>query len=518
MQDNFLHSRAKIQVIGGGFGNGKTTGAVQKALKLATLYPGSNGLMARATYPKLNDTLRKEFVKWCPKNWISSFPMSVNASNTCTLKNGTTINFRYIAQQGKAGEESTTSNLLSATYDWVVIDQLEDPEIVEKDFTDILGRLRGNTAFDGDIYQEDELLGPLSTLPMTGPRWFIVTLNPTRNWCYKKLIKPLQQYNATGFISDDLLCVRDKDLKPTLDDNGKPKLMIELFEGSTYENQRVYEILGATDFIQTLESAYKGQMRDRYLLGKWAAYEGLIYDSYDELMHSIDPVTIQRYLEELRSLNIQPYWFEGYDFGTASPSCYGLWFADHFGNCTLVDGFYKANYLVENQATHIKDIRNKWIGPNYESVQRSRADPDIFRRKQSSLKENYTIADLFTQKGITWFRGDNSISANIVKLQAYWLPRPERMHPYYKTPGSAMIFHNADLLWYNEEITNYRWAKDKNGNLTDEPVDDADHSQDMTKYAMSCRPLATEILIPNNVLIPSYMFWQEPPDERVYHG
>jgi hypothetical protein len=138
LQDKFLKSRAKIQLFGGGFANGKTSGACIKACQLAKDYPGSNGLMARSTYPKLNDTLRKEFIKWCPSDWIESFPKSANASNTCTLKNGTTINFRYIAQQGKLGNEATTSNLLSATYDWIIVDQMEDPEIVHKDFLVIL--------------------------------------------------------------------------------------------------------------------------------------------------------------------------------------------------------------------------------------------------------------------------------------------------------------------------------------------------------------------------------------------
>jgi hypothetical protein len=34
--------------------------------------------------------------------------------------------------------ETSSSNLLSATYDWIVVDQIEDPEITEKDFLDFL--------------------------------------------------------------------------------------------------------------------------------------------------------------------------------------------------------------------------------------------------------------------------------------------------------------------------------------------------------------------------------------------
>ena len=125
LQDRFLNSKAKVQFYGGGFANGKTASACIKAINLAKDYPGSNGLIARSTYPKLNDTIRKEFVKWCPEDWIKSFPRSQNSSNTCTLTNGTTINFRYIQQQGKSHQESTTSNLLSATYDWIVVDQID---------------------------------------------------------------------------------------------------------------------------------------------------------------------------------------------------------------------------------------------------------------------------------------------------------------------------------------------------------------------------------------------------------
>ena len=86
LNDRFFKSRAKIRILGGGFANGKTATACIEALKFARDYPGSNGLMARATYPKLNDTLRKEFIKWCPKQWIKNFPLGQNSSNMCTLE------------------------------------------------------------------------------------------------------------------------------------------------------------------------------------------------------------------------------------------------------------------------------------------------------------------------------------------------------------------------------------------------------------------------------------------------
>src|SRR3989304_4183377 len=175
LQERYQASHALVQLFGGGFGNGKTANTVIKCLALAKDYPGSNGLIARSTLPKLNDTIRAEFLKWCPSSWIKRFPRPEGKSSTCILKNGTIINFRYIAQQGKS-QESTTSNLLSATYDWAAIDQIEDPEISHKDFLDINGRMRGQARYVGDD----------PAMPRVGPGWLMLTTNPTRNWVYKK--------------------------------------------------------------------------------------------------------------------------------------------------------------------------------------------------------------------------------------------------------------------------------------------------------------------------------------------
>src|SRR5690606_16124788 len=156
-----------------------------------------------------------------------SFPMSANASNTCTLINGTKINFRYIAQQGKSNE-SSTSNLLSATYDFIFVDQIEDPGIEYKDFLDLLASLHGHPLCEGND----------PTMPRTGPRWMVLTSNPTRNWVYKRLVKPVHDYMQRGLITDDLLCRREPGTnKPILDENGKPTLLIDIYEGSTYENK-----------------------------------------------------------------------------------------------------------------------------------------------------------------------------------------------------------------------------------------------------------------------------------------
>jgi len=375
LQHEFMQSRAKIQLFGGGYANGKTAALCIKFLKIAINYPGCNLLLARSTLPKLNDTLRKEFIKWCPKEWIKTFPKPARESSTCTLKNGSMINFRYVAQQGKSGPE-TVSNLLSATYDAIGIDQIEDPEISHKDFLDLLGRLRGSAKYDPQDEWDD-------TMPLSGPRWFIITCNPTRNWVYRKLVKPLHDYNRTGKKHKELML--DKT-------TGEP--IMEIFEGSTYTNKDNL----AADFIETLETSYTGQMKERFLHGKWGAYEGLVFPTYDYELHTLRHEDMVDYYWKCLENGVRLNIIEGFDYGIAVHSSYLLGFVDHRGNICELDGFYHNDQTqlgVEYLAGRIKKIRAKY-GLAHEEVNMRpvHADPSIFRRAGGGKKEvGPTVAD-----------------------------------------------------------------------------------------------------------------------------
>ncbi|HSW91797.1 MAG TPA: phage terminase large subunit [Candidatus Saccharimonadales bacterium] len=484
VQYGFQKSRAKIQIMGGGFGNGKTTAGVIKALQLAKEYPGSNGLIARSTFPKLNDTIRKEFYKWCPTKWIERKVTSQD--NVCELKNGTVINFRYIQQHGK-NTESTSSNLLSATYDWIVVDQIEDPEITEKDFLDLLGRLRGNTKYDG----EDR------TMPHTGPRWLIVLCNPTRNWVYRKLVKPLQDYH-NGIPNENLM----------VDGDGNP--VVELFEGSTYTNKENLP----PDFIETLEAAYQGQMRERYLLGNWGAFEGLVYPQYEPSTHVISEKEIYDYLDKLVIEGFAPNFIESYDHGIAKPACYGLAFVDHMNNMIELDGFYHKEKLIDDLAEMISESRNKLqarIGPiEFGPIL---ADPAVFRRVSGNTKTvGVTAAGLFQGLGIDMMRANNDVVSGIAKVQSYLAIDRTHRNPFTDQEGAPHLYFNSRLSWIDTEITDYYWKKDTAGEYEDVPMDRNDHAMDRIKYALTHRPRIAQLIVRKEKTVPRHMRWRENSD------
>lgn len=491
LHHQFLNSRKKIQVIAGGFGNGKTAAACIKAIQLCKDYPGCNGLIARETYPKLNDTIRKEFYKWCPPDSVKRWP--TKDDNTLIFKNGSTVNFRYIAQRGKKSEDGqATSNLLSATYDWVIVDQMEDPQIQHKDMLDLLGRLRGSTPYKGDN----------PDFPMTGPRWMMLTANPTANWFYKKLIKPFHRWRATGLVTEDL--IHDPvTLEPLMD----------VFEGSTYENAHNLD----PDFITSLEASYRGQMRQRFLMGEWAAYEGLVYPDFLAATHMVPKADILAILSEVRKNKELVNSFECFDFGIVNPSCLLSGFVDHMGRVFVLEGFYKAHMGLDDIADGILDIRAK-----YDDVidydQPIWCDPALFKRTVvtgGSGRATATVAKILMSKDDNLYLkpGQNDKLQGVTKITEYLTPRAG-MHYKSDEKAGPLVYFCDELTFIEDEFVAYFWKTNTEGEREDEPKDGNDHAMDALKYGVSRLPPASSLHFMKPKTIPEWMKWQELEDGR----
>lgn len=489
IHDRFRKSRAKVQIMAGGYGNGKTTSAVMKAIELSQSYPGSNGLIARATYPKLNDTIRKEFLKWCPASWVKKKP--TQDDNTCYLTNGTAVNFRYIAQRGKSREDgSTASNLLSASYDWIIVDQVEDPEIQYKDFLDLLGRLRGDTTYRPPVGTEDE------TMPSSGPRWLMLTANPSRGWFFHEVVKPFQDFQRTGKRTEKLL-VDPRTSEP----------IVDLVEGSTYENRRNLK----EDYLTGLEAAYKGQMRDRYLLGKWEAFEGLVHSEFNTTRHIItreEAISHLKWCKEKRNVRLRVY--EGYDFGNVAPSCYLLGAVDDKCRVIILDGFYRAEYHYDQQPDEIAAIRWRYNGL-LEFSERINADPAIFRRSVVAGKHTHgdTLAKLFTTLGVLMRPATNDVLPGIAKVNSYLNGHPLVPHLITGEKPGPLLYFVDDLQFIQDEISGYYWKKNAQGDYIDEPMNRKDHAMNTLKYLISKAPQAAEIIIPPEDMPRPWMLWRE---------
>jgi hypothetical protein len=285
--------------------------------------------------------------------------------------------------------------------------------------------------------------------------------------------------------------------------------IIDLIEGSTYTNKENL----TPDFIATLEASYRGQMRKRFLEGKWAAYEGLVYQDFDETKHEITREQAMLHLWNLQKAHYKVKALEGYDFGISSPSCYLFGFVDDWGRVIIMDGYYERNFHYTRQPDKVREIRSKYA--HLIDVEDSiHADPAIFKQKviEKHVDTGTPIATLLSDAGMECRPATNDIITGIAKVAAYLADQPTHEHVITgKTPGPLLYFVD-DLDFISDEITNYYWDRTSSGEHIDKPIDRDDHAMDAIKYMLSHQPEPAEIVVPKDKKPKPWMFWHEEDD------
>jgi hypothetical protein len=247
-------------------------------------------------------------------------------------------------------------------------------------------------------------------------------------------------------------------------------------------------------------------MRQRYLMGEWGAFEGLVYPQYRSDIHMLPEAQIIDYFSRMVNEGLKLEIIEAYDHGIASPACYGIGFSDAYGNAFLMDGFYEPELSPEKIAKKIKETRQKVereIGFDA-SFRPILADPSIFRRGPGTGQTvGVTVAGLLREEGIQTTRANNNIVSGIAKVQSYLEIDPLHVH------GAPRFYVSNHLNWFDKEIVDYYWKKNTAGEYEDTPTDRNDHAMDMTKYFFTHRPKVSLFKIRETKLPAKYLRWGE---------
>lgn len=487
-QLGFYEDRTTVSGYTGGYGNGKTAALGIIAATVSRLYERARILVGRATRPKLEDSTKPELLKWFPEDWIDRAPTDRH-NNLVVAGTKSTIEFRHIRQEGK-GKGEQQSNLLSATYDLILVDQLDDPEFGYKDFEDLIGRLRGTAKFVGT--REEQLQG---NWPDFGPQLFRFGANPTRNWLFRELVNPFFTFQKTGVRTSKLL----------VDDEGKP--LINIFNAPSRANEHNT----GKAYVARMKSVFRGSNSKRFVEANWSAYEGLIFPEFDEGTHVVQQDVLAGWIKEQLE-NDELGIVEGYDYGQASASCYMLFFYNKAGDMFLVDGFYEPMLTIKKQADLRRAIHAKW---GITTDEPPFADPDIFRRKNSTKdKVGISVAEMFSEAGLHFQRGSNNVEAGLQKCGSYLVVDRLHRHPITGKFGAPRFYVGSDVEFFQNEIVDYYWNKNILGQNVDKPQDRNDHAMNAWKYALTKRPSVVGALIKRSrVLNPLAFQWTEAQDD-----
>jgi len=203
------------------------------------------------------------------------------------------------------------------------------------------------------------------------------------------------------------------------------------------------------EYVEAL-SSMPPAFRERYFLGKWGAFEGIIYQEFDPKVH-----VKERPTKEMVE------WFGGVDAGYSCPFVFLVVGRDIDGRFHVFDEVYKKG-MSEFQYTQASvDVANA-----YGAVDLVFCDPSAASVKAALKEANLTAKNAY-----------NDVLSGIAKTQ-------RRFAVVDGSPGLTVSPRCKMLI---SELSGYRWDKEK-----DKPVKEDDHACDALRYVVSSldkRPL-----------------------------
>jgi PBSX family phage terminase large subunit len=216
----------------------------------------------------------------------------------------------------------------------------------------------------------------------------------------------------------------------------------ELIHTTAYDN--VFLPQDYLDYLDTLTGLY----RDRYVLGRWVAFEGMVYDNWNRDHHLVHREEFWKWL--LVTVD------EGYE----NPASAGLWGIDSDDRMHRLKSFYKRHVLqsefvrfLVDFGTEVKDAHGK------ELERRFVCDPSAAG-----------LIAAMEAAGLTVEKADNDVMAGIQEMRDRLAVRGDGR------PGMTIEPDGEDNEHVVEEIESYHFDKDER------PAKGLDHTMDESRY------------------------------------
>ncbi len=209
--------------------------------------------------------------------------------------------------------------------------------------------------------------------------------------------------------------------------------------------------------IQFYESQYTGVFYKRYILGQWVQAEGLIYDFFNESLHTCDLPE----QEDIRGISISV------DYGTTNPTVFvacgwnrdksKIWAIDeYYYSSAEHNGRQKTDAeYCEDMKTFVNNVRRKF-GNNIKAI--------IIDPSAASFKLELKRSDI----GLRVVDADNAVLDGI------------RTVSKHMKKGILKICYPCKNGI--KEIYGYLWDKKATDNGEDKPMKDSDHFLDSFRY------------------------------------
>jgi phage terminase large subunit len=404
----------------GGFGSGKSVVLCTAIITQAVLY-GGDYLISRHFMPELRRTTMKTFLEMCPKELISEVRVADAEVHLKSTNGIAVVYFIGLDEPGKID----SMNLSGFAID-------EASQTTQEAFLKLQGRLRNPK----------------------GLRKGLLVGNPKgRDHVYRYFVSKVEQ-KATP--------------TRTLEE---AKANYKMIVAPSTENIHL-----AADYIENMLSSYSKERIQRYVMGSFDSFEGMIYDDFSRQIHVVEP------------FDIPSGWTRivGADHGFTNPAAFLFGAVDHDGNIVIYHEFYKSEWII-------KDIchgKSGEPGINKFITKEPRVDAIYIDPSTKATRGQTGVSDFSTYlehlpNHVALVLANNDVSSGIDRVKSFL-----RVNPKTKKPRLTIFSTCTNLI---EEIGEYRWAElsasqEGSKNRKEEPRKYNDHACDALRYLIMSRP------------------------------
>ncbi|MFD7794332.1 phage terminase large subunit [Streptomyces sp. NPDC059759] len=417
-----FRTRDSEVVLAGPAGTGKSLAALFRVHLAALHNPGIRCLIARKTAVSLGSTTlvtyeKKVAADAIARSIVSWFGGSAREAACYRYSNGSVI---------VVGGLDKPEKILSAEYDLVFVD--EATELTETDWETIGTRLRN---------------GVLSWQQQ------IAACNPAHptHWIKQRAERGQMRMLVSRHVDNPAYVNAD---------------------GSLTEK--------GADYFNKLD-ALTGVRRLRFRDGVWAAAEGLIYETFDEAVHVVEPFKIPQ--EWTRWLAV--------DFGYTNPMVMQWWAEDGDGRLYLYRETYRSQRLVEDHARTALSLTRFPNGQLREPLPRA-VVCDHDAEDRATLEKHLGLSTIAAKKTVS--DGIQAVQSRL-KVQDDGRPRLFIVRGALAERDDALAERSLPTCTA-EEVAGYVWAvKPGTGGagLKEQPLKENDHGLDALRYVVAERDL-----------------------------
>lgn len=498
LQEEFYYCYKRNQNFNGGFGNGKTYGASEKAVTLLHTFPKYKIGISRYSAKELSQSTMETFFKVCPQELYNEAygGRRNDRDGYLRLINGSEVIWMHL-------DDYSEEDLRGKEFNSVITDQGE--EIAENIYLTLDSRMeRWDRAEIPDYFNKDLFPKNKFTGRPEPPCYNMLLFNPdiVLHWIYKRFHPDSPSVEA--------FCGSFENSKVIGESSGLSNYEYAAwFTAATHDNPVISESLKRA--MRSREAAWV----DRFYWGKWGIAGGAIHyvdaQSIIQWDKKEDHNKIKKLLEIIRKDGIK---YRVMDHGESAPTCV-LWFA--WLSATVL---FK-NYGIKSKGIHVCYREyyqpGKIIKYHREAIANlskdehyfgNYADPQIFKKTQQKYGGFWTTAEdyidtnqqLFTPEEIklcppiVWQPADNAEMSSRDAIHEMLQCDPFVFNPInHNMNAPSLYFIKRHTVEYPTGVINVisetQAAKRKkigseNGEdiYSDERAESPDHAYDPLRY------------------------------------